>query len=167
MAAACQSKLSRFFFVVFWCFLAFLPRITLLCLFQKKKTKKNNLLNVCNGIWNICSMILYIYIFKSTDTLSQILYRGPLLCWLFYFCEKNTKNLARVIKCKKGARKEGLHSSEKAASLRSSLLLACLFIALSHPCHFYLRLPYSHPSLFPAKSSGVFLLSRLPPPSYV
>lgn len=76
---------SRFpFFVVFWCFLAFLPRITLLCLFQKKKP---NLLNVWNGIWNICSMILYIYIFKSIDTPSQILYRGPLLCCLFYFCE--------------------------------------------------------------------------------
>lgn len=88
MAAACQSKLLRFFFCCLLMFSSIPTQNNTTVPVSEKNKQKNNPLNVCIGIWNICSMILYIYIFKSTDMLSQILYRGPLLCWLFYFCEK-------------------------------------------------------------------------------
>lgn len=67
----------RFVFYVY--FLAFLSRVTLLCLFVMGAYMYHD------GVWKICSMICISLFLKSTYMPSQILYGGPLRCWLHLF----------------------------------------------------------------------------------
>lgn len=62
------SESSAFIFLLSICFLAFLSRVTLLCLFKKKKKKIYQVFVTGayiyhDGVWKMWSMILYIYIF--------------------------------------------------------------------------------------------------------
>lgn len=175
------------FSLSFICFLAFLSRVTLLCLLKTTK-KIYQMFVMGSGIfaaWYCISIFLNLLTCLVKYYIEGLFYAG-----LFYFCQivlpagNILKSLARVLICKKKkhakTKKRNAWKEEKgkidcilpkkAASLPSSLqLLSSLHfntttILLSNCCPFYLLLSFLTPSIWKESRSEwslVFLLNNV------